>query len=316
MTQFFEILTTEQRRRAMTCIVDCARLYVIAFDRTGKIFYHDGKLLERRGLKPMQLVGTSVFEQTHDWPGNLEFTQRALLGEEIVAQGSLNGNVVEMHFTPFRDEKGEVDEVWGVATDVTDSDRLSRERDFLLEATRVLSESLDYDTTLERVARLALGVFADYCLIRLVDDTEPGQLRLVAVAHVDPRQEDQAFELHRHYTRKSERTAPLYQVLDSGKTTAYLKITEEMLQAAGNTEQERQAIVNLAACSSLLVPLNARGKCLGVISFSCSRKESGRHYTSDDIRFAEEIARYAALAVDRALLYREAVSSRNPERGK
>ncbi|MBI3558196.1 MAG: GAF domain-containing protein [Deltaproteobacteria bacterium] len=305
MTQFFETLSLERRQRAMSCLLGCDRLYVIAFDREGKIFYSDGQLLSQRGLKPMQLAGTSVFDQSHDWPGNIDFTRRALQGEKLVARGSVNEKIVEMHFTPFQDGNGDVQEVWGVAIDVTEAQKISQERDFLLEANRVLSDSLDYDLTLDRVARLALGVFADYCLIRLVDEAEPGQLRLVAVAHVNPRQEDVAFELHRRYTRKGERSAPLYQVLDTKKTAAHLVISEEMLTAAAASDQERHALVNLAACSSLLVPLVARGQCLGIVTFSRSRLESGRHYTEADIRFAEELARCMALAVERALLFRK-----------
>ena len=311
MTHHFDSLSPERRKRALQCLLGRQRIYVIAYDREGRIFYSDGKLLERRGLKPMELVGTSVFDQSHDRPENLEVHHRTLGGEELVTRGSLNGQMMECHFTPFFGANGQVEEVWGVAIDVSDSDRLSRERDFLLEMHRTLAESLDYETTLERVARLALGVFADYCIIRLVDDNEPGQLRLIAVAHVNPRMEDVAFELHRKYTRKSERTAPLYQVLDTGKTVAYLNITDEQFATAAGTEQEHQALVALAACSSLLVPLIARGTCLGVVSFSSSRHESGRNYGDDDLRFAEELALCMALAVERAQLYRAALGGKS-----
>jgi K+-sensing histidine kinase KdpD len=56
--------------------------------------------------------------------------------------------------------------------------------------------------------------------------------------------------------------------------------------------------------SIMLVPLVARGRVLGALA--CARAESGRGYEPSDLTLAEELARRAALAVDNALLYREA----------
>src|SRR5436309_11565101 len=57
----------------------------------------------------------------------------------------------------------------------------------LVETGRVLSASLDYQQTLQNLARLVLHRFADYCLIfELLD---PPAMRQVASSHVDPRKE-------------------------------------------------------------------------------------------------------------------------------
>ena len=61
--------------------------------------------------------------------------------------------------------------------------------------------------------------------------------------------------------------------------------------------------------SYMVVPLVARGRTLGAISFVSA--ESGRRYGEGDLRLAEELARRAALAVDNARLYEEAQSSRD-----
>ena len=58
-----------------------------------------------------------------------------------------------------------------------------RER-FLSEAGQALASSLDYEETLQRVARLAVPQIADWCAVEMPD--ESGTLQQVALAHVDP----------------------------------------------------------------------------------------------------------------------------------
>ena len=57
--------------------------------------------------------------------------------------------------------------------------------------------------------------------------------------------------------------------------------------------------------SSMIVPLVARRRALGAITFVAS--ESGRAYDEEDLAIALDLARRAAAAVDNAVLYREAL---------
>jgi GAF domain-containing protein/anti-sigma regulatory factor (Ser/Thr protein kinase) len=52
----------------------------------------------------------------------------------------------------------------------------------------------------------------------------------------------------------------------------------------------------------MIVPLNARGRTLGAISFVLD--DPGRSYAGDDLAFGEELARRAAIAVENAMLRR------------
>jgi PAS domain S-box-containing protein len=54
--------------------------------------------------------------------------------------------------------------------------------------------------------------------------------------------------------------------------------------------------------SAMIVPLGARGHVLGAIGFFLT--EPGRSYGPDDLRFAQELARLAALAIDNGHLHR------------
>ncbi len=65
-----------------------------------------------------------------------------------------------------------------------------------------------------------------------------------------------------------------------------------------------EVIQQLDPHSTMVVPLTARGRTLGVMTFAWA--ESAHHYTRADLDLAEELARRAALALDNARLYDEA----------
>ena len=66
-----------------------------------------------------------------------------------------------------------------------DEQRRTREQAaFLAQASAALSDSLEFETTLNTVARLAVPGIADSCAIHLLDEDD--SIRLVAAVHVDP----------------------------------------------------------------------------------------------------------------------------------
>jgi signal transduction histidine kinase len=130
-----------------------------------------------------------------------------------------------------------------------DKRKVERAQRFLAAASATLAESLDYETTLARVAKLAVPELGDICAVDVVGDD--GGLSRVAVEQV------------------AADTAPL--------------------------EQQQRHIA---------VPLTARGRVLGTISFGTSRQELS--YGRAEMEVATDLASRAALAVDNAKLYREA----------
>jgi signal transduction histidine kinase len=66
---------------------------------------------------------------------------------------------------------------------------------------------------------------------------------------------------------------------------------------------EPNVLRDLGMQSYMCVPLTARGKTFGAMVFMAA---PGRHYASDDLLLAEELARRAALAIDNARLYEQA----------
>jgi hypothetical protein len=74
----------------------------------------------------------------------------------------------------------------------------ARERlGYLAKATEVLGSSLDYRYTLQQLATTAVPGLADWCAVDVLD--ERGELRLVAIAHVDPNKVEIARRLREEY---------------------------------------------------------------------------------------------------------------------
>ncbi|WP_437490218.1 ATP-binding protein [Sorangium sp. So ce1014] len=178
---------------------------------------------------------------------------------------------------------------------------------FLDAASVVLADSLDYPTTLARVAQLAVPVLADFCLVDLLDEEE-GAFRRVGVACADPAQSALAEEAKRFTPRlDGSREHPPTRVFVERKSLLIEHFTDEDMRAIAHNEEHFRVIQAMGGRSSMCVPLARRGRLFGTLTFIAA--QSGRRYTRDDLSAAEELARRCALAVDNARLYKDAQSA-------
>lgn len=180
---------------------------------------------------------------------------------------------------------------------------------FLAEASHLLSSTLDFTETLRRLARLAVPRIADWCAIHIADTN--GRLNVVEVAHADPAKVRIALELRRLFPPNPQDPRGVYAVLHSGRSEYRREITDEMIESADLDPEQRRMLRQLGLRSSMTVPLRARGRNLGVITFVSS--ESGRLFDNDDVAFAEDLAVRAAFAVDNARVYQVAKKRQKEE---
>lgn len=206
---------------------------------------------------------------------------------------------------PIRNEKGEVIRLGGVTEDITDEKAAEWRLRFLAEAGRVLGTSLDYHETLRNVARLAVPSTADWCMVDVLED---GRLQRLGVAHTDPEKEALAWEIARRYPPDPSAGAGVAQALRSGEPIVWPELSDEILRRVALDEEHFRLLSELGLRSSMILPMIARGRTLGAISFVAA--ESGRSFGPEDLPFAQEIAARAALAVDNARLYTQATEAR------
>lgn len=174
-------------------------------------------------------------------------------------------------------------------------------RAIVADATVTLAASLDYETTLGRLATMLVPQLCDWCAIEMIDEAT-GASEQLAVAHGDLAMVDRAWELRRRYPPIPDAATGVQAVLRTGKSEIYPAISDEMLAASARDPEYLALARALKLRSALIVPLAARGTVLGAITMV--HAESGRRYTSVDLALAEEIARRAGIAVDNARLYR------------
>jgi signal transduction histidine kinase len=198
--------------------------------------------------------------------------------------------------------QGEPWAVAGVCLDITRRKRVESDLRFLAQASAELAGLTDYQTTLDKIAHLAVPVFADWCMVDIVSDD--GVLDRVAVAHADPAKEHLARELHVRFPPDPTRItgAGPMNVLRTGKPERIREIQTEQLHRAVPQSDYLALLRTLGLHSYIGVPLTVRGKTLGVITFVTG--ESQRRYRSDDLALAQDLARRAAVAIENATLLR------------
>ncbi len=214
---------------------------------------------------------------------------------------------IEDSGAPIRGESGAIEGVVLVFRDVIERKREEQRRGVLADASSALTESLEYEQTLARVARLAVPRLADWCALDLVGPAESIPRRLV-VAHVDPAKVELAKEFHLKYPPRPEATTGLSNVLRTGLPELYPKITDELLSAGAIDSEHLRVMRELDLRSAMIVPLVSRRRVIGAMSFIFA--ESGRSYTEADLRFAQELAQRCANAIENAGLYRSEQEAR------
>ena len=140
---------------------------------------------------------------------------------------------------------------------------------FLAEAGTALALSLDYETTLQRVAQLAISSLADWCIIDILDEDQT--VRRFAIAHVDPSKHEVIHELESRYPLDLRSEHPRAQVLRTGASVLLPEVTDAHFQAVARDAQHRRLLRQLGARSSLLRPLLVQGGSLGALGLGCAQ---------------------------------------------
>jgi hypothetical protein len=169
----------------------------------------------------------------------------------------------------------------------------------LADATMLLSGSLDYEATLQRVSELSVPQFADWCTVDVIDDR--GSVELVAVAHRDPEKAKYGRQLRERFPVNMDVDQGLPKVLRTGLSDFSPTIDADQLRNAARSSEELRIITELGFVSGLVVPLSVGGRVIGALTWVTS--DSGRQFTEHDLLMAEELGRRAAIAVENARLY-------------
>lgn len=289
---------------------------VIATDEEGRITFMNAVAEQLTGWTEAEARGvycSEVFRITHQETGQtVESPVDRVLREGIVV-GLANHTIltarggtqypIDDSGAPIRDPQGNLYGVVLVFRDVTEKKRTEIRQAFLQQAGDVLGSSLDYQQTLQAVTHLAVPRLADWCTVDM--PAEDGTIRLLAAAHVNPEKLAWGRAFREEYPPDPNAQRGTANVLRTGQSERYPDILEEAHIRAARDGRHLQQIRQFGIVSVMIVPMIARGRVLGAISFVATT-ESGQRYTEEDQALAESLAARAALAVDNARLYQAA----------
>jgi PAS domain S-box-containing protein len=210
-----------------------------------------------------------------------------------------NSRWIRIKAAPLRDKSGQVTAAVNVSEDVTDVKEAQLAQQLLAEAGKALAASLDYQQTLQQVARLAVPDLADWCGVDLVSPS--GDLEQVAIAHVDPAKVELARELRERYPADPDSEGGANGVLRTGQTQLVQEIPDDLLVAAAKDERHLELLRAIGLRSVLILPLRFGDQTIGTMSFVLQ----ARRFSDADVALAEELARRAVVAIENSRLYTE-----------
>ncbi len=228
-----------------------------------------------RPLRPADLVAYRTLRDGQIARGDL------LIGRATVAR------IVETVASPIRDGDGAVLGVVLVLRDITARRRRERERAVLDAAGDLLATSPDVPAALEGLTSRWTAELVDWCAFYVYQATV---LRPVAVRHRSP-------EAARLAGGAEHRPVALGDGFVGAaaahrRTLAVLDLTDELVRRYSKRGCEVPTVHELRLRSVIAVPIFGPGGLAGALSIGSMR--TGRPLDTQDVRFAEEVARRVA----------------------
>ncbi|MFW6201820.1 MAG: PAS domain S-box protein [Gemmatimonadota bacterium] len=295
----------EATRRHLATVLERIADGFCALDREWRFTYLNRKAAEISGRSREELIGRRLWD-AFPWleDSELEREFRRAFERQTPARLELpsrsGDDWYEIHAYPAEE---------GLSIcfrEITAAKRASSAEQLLAEAGALLVASLDYGSTLARIAQLAVPTFADLCVIA-VDRAANGRDDAVEVAAADPAKGEVLREVLDRRARAPRPDAGLTGGVGPAGGPLLLRKRpdiEAVLTDLGMDDVDRALIRSLDPRSAILVPLRARGRTVGVMVLVAA--ESDRSYDPHDLRLAEELAQRAALALENARLYEDA----------
>lgn len=203
--------------------------------------------------------------------------------------------------TALYDESGHLTGFTKVIRDLTERKRHEENEHFLVELTSVLSTSIEYEDSFRQLARLIVASsYADWCTIVVVRPDR--SVQRLAFVHRDPSKRELVERLDAELPSNLGLASCPSRALRTGQSEMVATIDGSCFGTLASDRAAAELIQKLGLESYMCVPLVAGGRTLGVITFVSA--DPGRRYTEENLRFAEEIGRRAALTIDAVYSHR------------
>jgi PAS domain S-box-containing protein/excisionase family DNA binding protein len=297
----------EEQLQYLATLTQNIRDAVISTDADYQITSWNKGAEEIYGWKEEEVIGktaSDVLKTKYSTSDSIEsLTKNGYWSGEVVQKRKDNTDIfILASVAILKDSHGNVIGGVGVNRDISERKQVERNMQFLSEASKIITISLDYKTTLQSVAKIAISYMGDWCGVDMLD--AHGELQPLAIAHRDPKKLAWAKEYRKQNPPKMTGTSGVPSVIKTGKSLLYPMITDEMLVASAQNKKHLEIARSLNITSLMIVPILIKNKAIGAISFVTA--DGRRQYTQVDLAVAEELAARASLAIENAQLYQRA----------
>jgi PAS domain S-box-containing protein len=311
---------TSNVSRLLSAIIDSSDDAIVSKDLNGIVLSWNPSAERMFGYTADEMIGSSIRRIIPDDRQSEEDNVLASIraGRRVdhfeTVRRRRDGRLVPISLTvsPVLDDEGRVIGASKIARDISDrkraeeqAARVSQRDGFLAEIALTLTQSRDYEETLRALARAAVPSVGDYCAI---DVTSPeGELVRLAVTHVLPAKAELAEDVWGRNEDTGALDGPQH-VVRTCKPAFVPHVTDETILARtrGNPEIADR-LRSLGLVSYLCVPMAVHDHVFGAITLA--NAESGRIFTSDDVRLVQDVAQRAALAIENAQSYHQLQSA-------
>lgn len=170
----------------------------------------------------------------------------------------------------------------------------------LIDASLQLAVSFDESAALGRAVGMLVPPLADLCMLDMIE--HDGGIRRLTLGHVSALGKPPEHKQLRRYQPDPARHGgePVALYADAPRLSA--PISDDLLRAIGRDAEHQRLLRALAPVSCICVPLQSRERVVGALTLLTAGSDGP--YTAEDLTLVREFAGRAAVAVERAQLYR------------
>ncbi|MEO6877139.1 MAG: PAS domain-containing protein, partial [Gemmatimonadaceae bacterium] len=300
-------LEAETARRTIAAIVEAVTDGFVALDNDLRFTYANHRAAEMWALTPEDMIGKRPHEL---WPP-MDRTPLIAMLDRVLATG--RPEVLEGYASLLRapvEMRAYPSSAGGLVVffaDLTESRRAEAAATFLSEASRLLTSSADYQTTLTNFANAAVPRLGDWCAVDVLTEPDsqqwPPAIERVAVVHQDPDKVSLATTLTTRFPQDWTRETGTPAVIRTREPMFVPDVTDAMLVGSAQSDDHLALMRALHFRSIMIVPLVARDRVLGTITLVMA--ESERQFTRADLALAVDLGQRAGVALDNARLLRD-----------
>jgi serine phosphatase RsbU (regulator of sigma subunit) len=173
--------------------------------------------------------------------------------------------------------------------------------EFLVRVGEILSSAIDWERTVNSVCHAAVETVADICVLGLTDPA----LHIAGAAHRNPEMNAQLQGIGAVLFGPRSTTHPIVKVIRKKKPILVPEITDEWFRLHSTSREDEAFMRRMGYKSLMVVPLvSASQGVIGALQFVRTDAQVDE-YDELSLRFAEDVARHCANAIDKSRLYEQ-----------